>query len=95
MSAGNRPLAGVATLPAAKYAFVGILTLLLVIAVGQLYLLGGFTELYLGVPLWLWLQLAILTVMLGLAWVATSVWTTANEESTRETRGDDGGRDRW
>jgi len=89
MSAGNRPLAGVTTLPTAKYVFAGIVALLVVIGVGQLYLLGGFTGLYLGVPLWLWLQLAVLTVMLGLAWVATSVWTVANRES------DDGGRQRW
>ena len=93
MSAGDRPLASVATLPAAKYVFAGIVTLLLVIAVGQLYLLDGFTRLFLGVPMWLWLQLVVLTVMLGLAWVATSVWTTANRGTG--TRGDDGGRKRW
>ncbi len=95
MSAGNRLSGSVQTLSAAKYVFAGIVSLLLVLAVGQLYLLGGFTELYLGVPLWLWLQLAILTAMLGLAWVATSVWTAANEESSRDGHGDDGGRQRW
>jgi hypothetical protein len=95
MSAGDRPSTSVRTLPVAKYVFTGIVTLLLVIAVGQLYLLGGVTGLYLGVPLWLWLQLAILTAMLGMAWVATSVWTAANEKRSRDGHGDDGGRQRW
>ncbi len=92
MSAEDRLSERVQTLPAAKYVFAGIVSLLLVLAVGQLYLLGGVEGLYLGVPLWLWLQLAVLTAMLGMAWVATSVWTVANRE---ETGGDDGGRQRW
>ena len=59
--------------PAAKYVFLGLLVLLLVIAVGHLYVLAGLTDLYLGLPLWLWLQLVVVSVMLGLAWIAVEI----------------------
>lgn len=69
------------TVPGAKYTFGAVVVLVLGIAVGQWYLfaaVGSVTTLYLGVPLWLWLQLGLVAVMLALAWVAVSVWTTAN-----------------
>jgi hypothetical protein len=82
----------VTALPTAKYAFGAIVALLLVIAVGQWYVLGGLTELYLGVPVWLWLQLVILVAMLGLAWVAMGIWTAANDDSSTGTAD---GRTEW
>jgi len=69
---------GARELPTAKYVFAAIVVLLLVIGAGHWYLLEGLTDLYLGVPLWLWLQLVIIAGMLVLAWVAVTVWTTAN-----------------
>ena len=74
----------------AKYVFGAIVALLLVVAAGQWYVLGGLTELYLGVPVWLWLQLAIVAVMLVLAWVAMGVWTAANNGDSTDTNGDTG-----
>lgn len=74
--------------PIAQYVFGAIVALLLVVAVGQWYVLGGLTELYLGVPVWLWLQLAIVVVMLVLAWVAMGVWTAANNRDSTDTDGD-------
>ena len=68
------------TLPSAKYVFVGLVFLLLGIAVGHLYLIHGLTTLYLGLPLWLYLQIAAVAVMLGLAWTATRVVAAASEE---------------
>lgn len=82
MNLGNLLPAGTARLPTAKYVFGAIVALLLGIAVGQWYVLGGLTELYLGVPAWLWLQLVIVVVMLALAWVAMGVWTVANSEGS-------------
>jgi hypothetical protein len=85
--------AGVTTLPTAKYVFAAIVALLLVIAAGQWYLLQGLTDLSLGVPLWLWLQLAVIAVMLALAWVAMGIWTVANsaDRSASEPTDSDGG----
>ena len=59
--------------PTSKYVFLGLLALLVAIAVGHLYALAGLTDLYLGLPLWLWLQLVVVSVMLGLAWIAVGV----------------------
>jgi hypothetical protein len=81
--------AGTTTLPTAKYVFAALVALLLVIAVGQWYVLGGLTELSLGVPLWLWLQVAIVAAMLALAWVAVGVWTAVNADSSADTAGDE------
>jgi len=80
----------VTALPTAKYVFAAIVGVLLVIAVGQWYVLGGLTELYLGVPVWLWLQLAIVVAMLALAWVAMGVWTAANNDDSPTGTADDG-----
>ena len=80
----------VTVLPTAKYVFAAIVAVLLVIAVGQWYVLGGLTELYLGVPVWLWLQLAIVVVMLALAWVAMGVWTAANNDNSPAGTDSDG-----
>jgi len=80
------------TVPGAKYTFGAVVVLVLGIAVGQWYLfdlltglssVDSVTTLYLGVPLWLWLQLGLVAVMLVLAWVAVSVWTTANRGADR------------
>ena len=79
------------TVPGAKYTFGVVVVLVLALAVGQWYLfdlvaelpsVGSVTTLYLGVPLWLWLQLGLVAVMLVFAWVAVSVWTTANGANT-------------
>ena len=59
--------------PTSKYVFFGLLALLLVIAVGHLYVFEGLTGMYLGLPLWLWLQLVVVCAMLGLAWFAVRV----------------------
>jgi hypothetical protein len=79
------------TQPTAKYVFAAIVALLLVVAAGQWYLLGGFTALYLGVPLWLWFQLVIVVGMLALAWVAMGIWTATNEDSSPGGHTGDGG----
>lgn len=39
-------------------------------AAGHLYLIAGLTDLYLGAPLWLWVHLAVLVGLLGVAWIA-------------------------
>lgn len=84
--------------------FGAIVVLLLVIAVGQWFLfdlltalppVDSVTTLYLGVPLWLWLQLGIVGIMLVLAWVAVSVWTAANHGTDRDRRDSTEVDERW
>jgi hypothetical protein len=69
----------VSTVPMVKYIFIGLLALLLVIAVGHLYAVTGLTTLYLGLPLWIWLQLGVVTIMLGIAWIAVRLVTMATD----------------
>ena len=62
-----------------KYAFLGLLALLLVIAVGHLYAFRGLTDLYLGLPLWIWLQLVVVFGMLAIAWFAVQLVANPTE----------------
>ena len=62
-----------ARFPVVQYVFVGIVVLILVIAVGHLYLLSGLTTRYFGLPLWVWVQLGVIAFMLVLAWIALQV----------------------
>ena len=68
------------TLPSAKYVFFGLILLLLGITIGHLYLFHGLTALYLGLPVWLWVQIVVVSVMLGLAWTAIRVVAVASKE---------------
>jgi len=64
----------------ARYVFSALVALLLVIAVGHLYLIDGLTALYLGLPLWVWVQLLVVFAMLAIAWIAVDVVADATEE---------------
>ena len=66
--------------PATKYVFVGLLVLLLVIAVGHLPAITGLTDRYLGLPLWVWVQLVVVTIMLGIAWIAVQLVPSSGRE---------------
>ena len=70
----------VSDLPTAKYVFVGLLLLLLVVVLGQLFLLDGLTTRYYGLPLWLWLEIPVTGVMIAVAWVAIRLVATAAAE---------------
>lgn len=72
----------VTRLPTVKYAFAGLLVSLLGIAVGHLYVLRGMTDLVLGLPLWVWLQLLVVAVMLALAWIAVQLVAAANARAS-------------
>lgn len=50
--------------------FVSLVAGVLVLSVGHLYAISGMTDVYLGVPAWLWAHLGVLAVLLGMAWVA-------------------------
>lgn len=52
-------------------AFVVLTAIMLVIAGGHLYVIGDFTAVSLGLPVWLWVQLGVVVVLLALAWIAT------------------------
>lgn len=58
--------------------FVLLLAVTLVIAIGHLFLIADFTALQWGVPVWLWMHLATLVVLLGLAWIAIE-WVFSEE----------------
>ena len=66
--------------PLVKFVFGTLLLLLVVVAVGHLYVLEGLTALYLGLPLWVWLELGVVFAMLGIAWFAVQLVATASEE---------------
>lgn len=71
----------VAGLPTGKYLFGGLVLLLLVVALGQLYVLEGLTRMYFGLPLWLWLEVLVVFVMIGIAWFAIRLVAAASEEA--------------
>lgn len=70
-----------------QYLFAALVVALVLAGAGQWFLLEAFTEFYLGLPLWLWLQLAIIAVMLAVSWYAVMLWTRASQPPTQ-----DGGR---
>lgn len=50
--------------------FGALVAAIVAVAWGHLYLVEGLTEIRLGLPVWLWLQLGVIGALLGLAWVA-------------------------
>ena len=54
-------------------AFVVLVGLILAIAVGHLVIIEGLTTIVLGLPLWIWAHLAVVGLLLGLAWIATGI----------------------
>ena len=64
-----------------KYLFGALVISLVLVGAGQWFVLDGFTELYLGFPLWLWMQLAIISLMLVVSWYAVILWTRVSRES--------------
>ena len=64
--------------PSSRYAFYALLALLFALAVGNLYALRGFTQLYLGLPLWVYLQIVVLAAMLAVAWAAVRIVTAGS-----------------
>ena len=67
--------------PSSRYAFYALLALLFALAVGNLYVLRGFAQLYLGLPLWIWLQIGILVAMLVVAWAAVRILPAGAERT--------------
>jgi hypothetical protein len=65
--------------PNVKYVFYGLAALVSLIAVGHLYVIQGATDIYLGLPLWVWLQNAIFAVMIVIAWIAVRLRAMAIE----------------
>ncbi len=45
-------------------------------AVGHLYVIASWTEVYAGLPLWIWVQLLVLFVLLGIARIAVGTLPT-------------------
>lgn len=56
-----------------RVVFVLLIIVMLAIAAGHLWVISGFTQLVLGLPLWLWLQLVVVAVLFVLAWIAAGV----------------------
>lgn len=51
--------------------FTVITSIIVGISISHLYIIGNYSTIYLGIPLWAWVQLCILGVMLGLAAIAS------------------------
>lgn len=56
-----------------RYVVAGLLGFLLVVAVGHLYLISGLTTRYLGLPLWVLVELVVVFGMMLVAWAAVRV----------------------
>ena len=69
----------VVTYPTVKYVFYGLALLVFLIAVGHLYVFEGMTNLYLGLPTWVWLENLVLIVMLVIAWTAVRLRAISQE----------------
>lgn len=52
-------------------AFLALIVAILAISAGHLFVIDDFTTFYLGVPLWLWIHLGVLVLLLVLAWTAS------------------------
>ena len=53
--------------------FVLLVLMMLAVAIGHLFVIQDFTTLHFGVPLWLWLHILVVGVLLALAWIATGL----------------------
>lgn len=51
--------------------FFILVGLILLVAIGHIPLIETYTTLVGGLPLWLWIQLGVVGVLLGVAWIAT------------------------
>lgn len=83
MSDGSRPPT-VWRIPATPSVFAALVALILAIAWGHWHLVAGNSTPYLGLPLWLWLQLVVIVVLLCIAWLAVTIWSTANAPEAGE-----------
>lgn len=69
-----RPIAGlVRTTAGRRGAFVTLAVAIVVVAAAHLFVIQGLTTIRLGLPVWLWLQLGVITALLGLAWLAVEL----------------------
>lgn len=47
----------------------------MIIAAGHIYVIEPLASIYLGLPLWIWIQLGILAIMMLIAWFAITLYT--------------------
>lgn len=65
--------------PNAKYIFYFLSLSIFIIGFANLYIFDGMTELYLGLPLWIWLQNVTFAIMIILAWIAVRLRAIARK----------------
>lgn len=53
--------------------FILLIGLIFLIAVGHLPIIADATSIVFGLPVWLWVQISVIVVLLGLAWIATGL----------------------
>lgn len=71
------------SVPTVKYVFGALVAVILLGSIGQWYAIDGLDALTLGIPLWLWIQVPVIAVLLVISWVAVSLWTAANDADRR------------
>ena len=73
----------------------GLGIVVVVVGVGHLFVVRSMTGLYWGIPVWLWVQLAVLGGLLALAWLAISLLASregsAGSTMDGSSSGSDGG----
>ena len=60
-------------------AFLALLAVMVAVAAGQLFVLAELDSTIFGLPVWVWVHLGILIVLLGLAWIATGLVSKGGE----------------
>lgn len=75
----SAPSSQIVRYPTVKYVFYGLSLLVFLIAVGHLYAFRGMTNLYLGLPTWVWLENLTFIVMLVIAWIAVRLRAISQE----------------
>lgn len=55
--------------------FLVLVVIMVIVSGGQLFFLAGRDSFILGLPVWVWTQLVLLCLLLGLAWLATDIVT--------------------
>lgn len=53
--------------------FIFLVAMMVMIAIGQLFVLPGLKTTVRGLPVWVWAQLGFMVILLALAWIATGL----------------------
>jgi len=62
-----------------KYLVAGLVLVMFVLAVGHLYVIPGLTSRAFGLPLWVYVEVVVVAVLLVIAWIVVQLITSRRE----------------